>query len=388
MKLHSILLLISSILLLSACQDEKIKQPVEQEIPVAAVDEQKTTPIEKIREDTLYSWKVQDGERTVELYLVADGGTTEVMDATSLFGGKGDKQYNGNLAFYLVDGTHGVLQEHLAADLEAASMNLNKSPFKKSPFGDQTMVTWINPEATNRNTLTMWSYADGKMQRVTFDGEPQLHMTGDQLKFIKDLYLQTYRYNNGSDESDGIGWYYTTWRWDAAADEFSTFDTKQYIEDDAYGWESGEFLTGLWHKHDSQYISFPHITLTHKFADWIEKGMISEDSFALGDSIDSVLEIFPEYLYHDYYEGGTYYAYPDGSYFYDESTREITFITLDGGLLTNDLDSIISLLGQPADSGYDEMEQMNYALFYRGPNRLKVYSDESGNLSGLWLSAQ
>ena len=53
---------------------------MEQEIPTEVEDEQEveqeTTPIEKIKENALYSWEVQDGERTAELYLVADGGTT------------------------------------------------------------------------------------------------------------------------------------------------------------------------------------------------------------------------------------------------------------------------------------------------------------------------
>jgi len=89
-KRYPIALLISSILLLSACQDEPIKQPVEDEQQI----EHETIPIEKIKKDALYSWEMPD----MELYLVADGGSTEVIDATSLFGEEGNKQYNGNLA--------------------------------------------------------------------------------------------------------------------------------------------------------------------------------------------------------------------------------------------------------------------------------------------------
>lgn len=375
MKLHPIALLISSILLLSACQDETIKQPVEDVQQI----EQETTPIEKIKEDTLYSWKIQDGERAVELYLVADGGTMK----------EGDKQYNGNLAFYLVDGEHGVLQEHLTADFESVSINLDKSPFKISPFGDQTMITWINPEAEDSNTLTMWSYADGKIQPVTFDDESQLIITGNQVKFIEDHYLQTYIYNNGSDDSEGIGWFYTTWQWNATARDFTTYDTTQYIQDDAFGWESGEHNTQLWHEHEADYIAFPHITLTNDFAEWVKKGTLLNNSIHLGDSIDKVLGETPDYLYTDYYEGGPYYSFPGGSsYFYDELTREITFLTLNGGMITNDLDSIISILGKPVESDYDDLENTNYAIFNIGKYRLKVNSSESGQVSGFWLSVQ
>ena len=61
------------------------------------------------------------------------------------------------------------------------------------------------------------------------------------MKFIEDHYLQTYIYNDGSDESEGIGWFYTTWQWNATAHDFTTYDTTQYIQDDIYGWESGEY---------------------------------------------------------------------------------------------------------------------------------------------------
>ena len=386
-KRYPIALLISSILLLSACQDDTIKQPLEQEIPVVVKDEQETTPIEKIKEDVLYSWEVQNGEHTAKLYLVKDGGTTEIIDAASLFGVEGERQYSGNLAFYLGDDTHAILQEHLAADLEAFNMNLDRSPFKTYTFDDQTIITWIATEATNSGTLSMWIYTEGQIQPVTFEGEPQLAITGNQVKFIEDHYLQTYIYNDDSEENKGIGWFYTTWQWNTTAHDFTAYDTTQYIQDDAYGWESGEYNTQLWHEHEADYIAFPHITLTNDFAEWVKKGTLLNNSIHLGDSIDKVLEETPDYLYTDYYEGGPYYSFPGGSsYFYDELTREITFLTLNGGMITNDLDSIISIFGKPVESDYDDYENTNYAIFHIGEYRLKVNSSESGQISGFWLS--
>src|SRR5690606_37736084 len=101
--------------------------------------------------------------------------------------------------------------------------------------------------------------------------------------------------------------------WNAATHEFTTYHTTQYVQDNMYGWESGEYNTQLWHEHEAEYISFPHITLTDAFAELVEKGMLLDNSIHLGDSIDRVLEEFPDYLHHDYYEGGYYYAYPGGS---------------------------------------------------------------------------
>ena len=59
------------------------------------------------------------------------------------------------------------------------------------------------------------------------------------------------------------------------------------------------------------------------------------------------------------------------------------YITLDGGLITNDLDSIISILGKPVESGYDEMEDTNYTIFHIGEYRLKVDGNESGQVK--WI---
>ncbi|WP_342508801.1 hypothetical protein [Sporosarcina sp. FSL K6-2383] len=380
-KRYPIVLLICSILLLSACQEETIKQPLEQDIPTEVEEKQEvvqeTTPIEKIKENALYSWEVQDAARTARLYLVSDDGTTT----------ENGKQYNGNLAFYLVEGTHGILQEHLASGLEAASIDLDKSPFKIYTFGDQTMMTWIASDEAAGNTVTMWIYTGEEMQQVTFEGEPQLLITSDQVKFIEDHYLQAYLYNDGSDESKGIGWFYTTWQWDATTHDFTTYDMRQYVQDDMYGWESGEYFTQLWDEHEAEYISFPHITLTDEFAEVVKKGMLLNNSIHLGDSIDRVLEEFPDYLHHDYYEGGNYYAYPGGSsYFYDEATREITYITLDGTLIINDLSSLITILGEPVESGKDEMADTNYMIFHIGDSRLKVDGNESGQVHEFWLT--
>ncbi|MFJ7932808.1 hypothetical protein [Sporosarcina sp. NPDC096371] len=373
MKLHSIALLICSIFLLSACQEEAEKQPVKKDPPTTEVDdnpvEQETMPIEKIKEMALYSWEVVDGEHTAELYLVEDE----------------EKP----LAFYLaeVDGAHGVLQEQLAKDLENVSVNFDESSFQQYTFGDKTMITWIAPDGVDDGILTMWSYTDGKMRQVTFDDEQQLSITGDQVKFIEDHYLQTYIYHN--DGQKGIGWFYTTWQWNAANHSFTTYDTTQYVRDDAYGWESGEYHAKLWHEHEAEYIAFPHITLTNDFAESVKKGMLLENTIHLGKSIDEVLNQSPDYLNHDYYEGGLYYAFPGGSsYFYDEQTRKITFITLNGGMVTNDIDSIISIFGKPVDSGYDDIEVSNYTIFHVGDYRLKVDSDESGKVTGFWLATQ
>ena len=85
-------------------------------------------------------------------------------------------------------------------------------------------------------------------------------------------------------------------------------------------------ITQLWHEHEAEYISFPHITLTDDFAECGQKRnacLIIPFTWVI-----PLIEYWqnPQIIcHHDYYEGGNYYAYPGGSsYFYDESTREIT----------------------------------------------------------------
>ena len=344
MKRYRIAFLMCIILLLAACQEKALPVTEEDVQPIGV-------PIEEITEIASHSWAVQDGENNARLYLTGD-------------------------LFYVADETVGIAQDHLAV------IDRDTSLYQQYIFDDKTILASF----TSEGSLTMWIYIDGQMQQITFDEQPQLILTGNEVKFIEDQYLQTYYY---TDEDDSIGWIYTTRIWDEENYSFTTVDTATYLQDDAFGWETGEFLTQSWHEHAADYVAFPHITLSDEFAEHVSEGMLLNNGIHLGMSIDKVLEESPDYLHHDYYEGGPYYSFPGGSsYFYDEVTREITFITLNGGMITNDYDSMLAILGDPIESGYDEMESVDYAIFHIGENRLKVESHEFDQVRGFWLTKQ
>ena len=116
-------------------------------------------------------------------------------------------------------------------------------------------------------------------------------------------------------------------------------------------------------------------------------GMLINEAVHIGISIDEVLKEFPYYIENNYYEGGRFYSFPGGfSYFYDEITREITIIALAGRSVTNNLAELKQVLGQPIDSGYDEMENEEFKVFAIGEYTLRIGLSENGELSTVWYT--
>ncbi|QNK87599.1 hypothetical protein H7992_20880 [Sporosarcina sp. resist] len=81
-----------------------------------------------------------------------------------------------------------------------------------------------------------------------------------------------------------------------------------------------------------------------------------------------------------------YYSFPAGfAYFYDEDTREITTIALEGSSVTNDPVELKQLLGKPINSGYDGRDQEDYQEFSLGDNTLSIMTTKDGELSTIWF---
>lgn len=392
MKKIQRILLVAVLLLLTACKSDEAQRPSIKEESDGAKngteengnelqDQREKKPVADIEEDTLYAWEISE---QTDLWLVKEQGEIEVFEENFAIGSAGERQYVGNVALYIVnkDEENGILQERL----EDVTLNLDRAFSTPYVFNGELFIVWVQPEASNVNTLRMWRYTDGEIKSVQFDEESTLIVSHQQMKFLKDTYLQVYFYNNHDSDGDGIGWIYRTWKWNADTAKFTEHAVKKYTEDTPYGWESGKYTTELWHEHAGEYVLFPEMTMTDEVIDFIKNGQLPGNDIRIGQSIDKVLGIMPDYTANEYYEGGPYYSFPGpSSYFYDEVTREITGISLAGDSLTNDVDSIKAIFGEPDEDIFDEMEQ-NYVLMYTvGGYRLHVNYDENGEVRALWL---
>lgn len=396
-------LLFCVLFLLAACQSNDVKQKSvfndesldnqEEREQVSGKDAlakendinegKETKPVEEIKEKALYTWNIND---QTEVILVEEEGNLEVLQENSALGEAGERQFSGDVAFFIVheNEENGYLQYKL----KDVSVNVDRAFSVPHILNDEPFIAWIQPEASNSNTLMMWHYTNGELQRVLFDEEESIIVSSTKLKFLKDAYLQTYVYLNHETDEGGMGWYYTTWKWEEEG-RFSTYSKQQYTDDTPYGWESGEHITKLWHEHEEEYVLFPEMTITEEVIDHIKKGQLIEDGVQLGQPIDQVLAMMPDFTAHEYYEGGYYYSFPGPfSYFYDEATREVSFILLSAASITNDLASIKSIFGEP-DEDYPNMIDDNHSLLYTiGEKKLRIDYQEGGELGGFWLSQE
>lgn len=341
-----------------------------------------TKALTEIEAEALHKWALTDGTTAV---LVGNQEKVNIIEYSSALGMEGEREYQGDVALYIVhEGeTEGYLQERLADE----SLNLDRAFSEPYLFREESIITWSQPEASNTLTTKMWRYSNGELLPVLFDGADVKVWSNQKMKFLQDTYLQGYYYNN-HDIENGIGWYYETWKWDEEKGEFTLHDEKSYTDAEEYGWESGEYITENWHEIEEEYVLFPEITLTEDLLQNLADGRFVKDGFQIGTPIDDVLAKMPDYTAHEYYEGGFYYAFPGMfSYFYDELTHDVSFITMAGASITNDLASLKKILGEPKDEWYDEVN-MNYSTEYDIEEyHLRIEHDGNGNVTGLWLNS-
>lgn len=378
-------LLFGVVMVLVACQQEN-SSIKENESSQNVVEEdvgtkKETRALVEIEENILHKWALTED---TDVVLVKDSGELEVLADTTALGEEGERQYQGDLSLYIVYAGEevGYLQEKMTD----VTINLDRGFSTPYWFRDEPIITWSQPESSNNLTTKMWRYTNGELQRVLFDGNEEQIWTNKEMKFLKDEYLQVYYYNN-HDMENGIGWYYETWKWDEDHQQFTLHDERAYTDAQEYGWESGEQLTKMWHEREDEYILFPEIMLMDGLSQHIQAGKLEGNGVFLGQSIDDVLAKMPDYTMHEYFGGAMYYSFPGPySYFYDELTREVTFVLMSGASLMNDLTSLKEILGQPESEGYDEVEWNYFANFMIEDKSLRVEHDEEGTVTGLWLS--
>lgn len=348
----------------------------------------KTVSVEKLQTSAIFTAVMQNGKKVANLYVIPLDILINELEFSSAFGQEGDVQYEGSFAFFLaeVGDETGVLQEHLSIQDEQLVVNKQNDSFHVKNFGDKTILSLAQVLASNYSEVHMWMYAEDELKEIKFHEENAITVSSEDVRFIGENFVQTYTYFNGmGDPNEGIGWTYTTWKWDPAHYRFEKYYEDAFTDKEQFGWETGEYITGLWNKHENYYVSFPELTFTEDSEKLAMNGMLMKDSIALGNSIDKLLQENPNFVEQSYYEGGPYYTYPGGfSYFYDELTKEITYIVLDGDTLTNSLEEMEQIIGVPADSGYDEMNLEYYRRYYLDKYTLDMRLNENNEISTFW----
>lgn len=374
------------LLLLSACQSSPVNtEETEEErtteekakIEKKNLHENKETKlVEDIEADELYRWEIGADQTII---LTNKSGEIERVDAPSMLGDEGDQLFEGVAAFYLVEAgdEHGYLE----GEVELESFNIDRSFAGIYHMADHALINLYQSESSSLRSHRFWYYSDYALEQVTFEDEEILYANSSNFKVIEDEYMQSLSYDNAGQGDTGIGWHFITWLWDEKSGSFTEFDRTNFTSDQEYGWEIGEVTAEEWHTYDDYYVNFPMFTMTKLDVARIKKGILVNQRVRIGDLIDPFVEEMSretDYVADGYYNGGPYYSFNTPfSYFYDELSREIFGISMDGYALTNGLQSLRQLLGDPITGPeYSELEDNYFEEYIIGQYKVTLYSDE------------
>ncbi|QTD40939.1 hypothetical protein [Sporosarcina sp. Te-1] len=332
------------------------------------LDSKETIPTELLVDHAMYSTDWQYGDTMFHLYVV---------NIKDLPGPKVNEKEDDKPSYALFlakdNETKGMLQIDGRIPFIVERENIGEYE-----LGNQHFLGFID----NETSLVLWTLENGRLSPVLFDDQKSLTLNEGKFKFIEKAYLQTYEPVLGKD-----GWTFTTWGWEQDQLKFNLLHTESYTADRPYGLETGQHTMQLWNEYEDYYVAFPQYTFTEQSAELLKDGMLLHQDVQLGMPIEDVLQIHSNFYEHDYYAGGIYYSFPGGrTIFYDELAGDVTYITLNGGSLTNELEELLAILGPPENEGYDEMND-EYTYYYMfGQNQLRLDRGMDGRIISLWLS--
>ena len=331
-------------------------------------------PKADVEQHALYNTTLEAGNDRVELYVVDYNESMEIPAFASVFGANGKQTYNGNYMIYLaeVDSDVAVLQDHLAIKEDKLTISISAISFQTFHLNMQTFLLLVQDSKADDYLMNMWTFADGELTDVTIDGKNEFIASTDIVKQIDNQYIQTYLFENN-------GWIFSTYIWNEKNSSFKTYYTAEYSDNAVqYGWQIGNYIAGVWHEHDLYYDSFPKLTFNKRTVELVQSGQLDETFYPLGTSIDQILKESPEFIEHDYYNGGRYYSFPGGvNYFYDEYSRETNAIMISGDLVKNDYSKLDSIFGTPIYDGYSEYSDSEAKGYVFGPYELRIEADKN-----------
>ncbi|MCG3088022.1 hypothetical protein [Sporosarcina cyprini] len=323
-------------------------------------------PIELLKENAVYSTNWRDGNTLFHLYVA------ETENLPGLPADEVVKESSHALFLAKENEKEGVLQKGVI------SSKLKKEDIHEWNLESRRFLGFVD----NETSLDLWTLENGSISQVLFDGQKSLPLVDGKVKFIDDIFLQTYEPIQGKE-----GWAFKTWVWNPDQLHFKHLHSESYTNDRPYGLETGQHKIELWNEYEAYYDTFPQFTFTKQSAELLKDGMLLHTDVQLGMSIKDVLQELPDPYDHDYYNGGIYYAFPGGrTIFYDELTGEVTFVTLGGSSLTNEQEELLAILGTPESEGYDDMKEEYYYSYTFGQNQLLVDRKRDGKIVSLWLS--
>lgn len=327
-----------------------------------------------VEADAVFTMELQTGKDMINVFVVPNNATKEVIEFESFIGNKGETTYQGDFDFYLAEKDSEITVRQDQLEFEEWWINTDTTRFDIFSVKEQSFLKLALPETSIDYSMMIWAMKNGELNQISLDTEDR-GVSTSKVKVITDEYIQTYSYDRDFD----IGHTFMTFKWN---EEDFTFDNvyDRHIESDmSYDlWSTGSDIVESWHEIDDYYDLFPNLEFTKETAKLAEKGLFANAPYKLGTPISEILNDIPQYSTEAYHHGGRFHTFAGGySYFDDEATGITNNIHISGTRLKTDLSELESIFGKPSDSGFDEMQELDYTTYTFGNYEVLIFSNDN-----------
>lgn len=329
--------------------------------------------VDELEEHQILKWDLADD---MSVYVVKENGTIEVVEETTALSKEGEKYFEGEAALFIAyhDEGAGYLQE----EIPNARIRIEASGLEPFTIGEDLLIGWTTNESSTAQTLYLWTLQNEELHRVEAEGQELIGISHQTMKVIDDQYWQIYNYNNTDLDGGTIGWYFKTYKWDQNDHTFSKI-AEEIIENDLEGYNQ-EFIEE-WHENKDAYVNFGQYTITEEAIQAMKNGSLLFDDIKIGQNIQEVEDTYGEPADRFYDRGAPAIAYHNGFMIaYDEIEEDVLVISVAGNALSNSLQELRTLLGEPKYDEYFEYDDAFVAEYILESYSVIVRYDEDDRI--------
>lgn len=389
-------LLIVLVLSIVGCSESTDQKMVEKKHEEKKEEEQKEVEEKEPKHKEITKSEIEDKLRGVytlgdyEIYLYSKDETEEGVENATFMGDEGDTLYKGTYRLALGQKGEDILfeQEQITLFSQDKGFEMTFNGSRDHAFvlkGDQDFFVLMQDESTNLASFELYTIKEGELIKVKAEEGP-FSSTGYAVKYLNDHIYQTMHYNNNGDEKT-FGWHFRTWKYDYEKGVMTNIEDRVFNKDSQpYGAELGQYHFEKWFSHDNYYVAYKDLDVTKAWIGEVKQGKLPGTSVPLDTTKEAVIEEIGDPHETGYYEGGFYLGYSEAMYILFEE-RHVGWIAINGYRIKQTMDKVKTILGKPSEEGYNEMNDIEYATYYFGGNRLMFeFEKETGEISMVWMN--
>lgn len=363
MKKYRMMLLLAVLsLVLTACTEQQKNKNVF----IEANEGKNKLSKEDLEANEVYRWTLTED---IEAIAVMEEGEKVTHEQSFTFAEAGEETFYGHLSLYLLHAD--IAEGFLQYTMEDIVLNTTQGFEETEIFQDRPVIGISEIVEKDLYLRSMWHFAAGELQPLQFGKATRIPMTGKEVKWIDDQYVQVHfvaPYGVGLNESK---WQFTTWEW--TENQFTLKNESVFV--DTLDHQLGKHVTAYWLEEDRplpfEMAKPATYTITKTALPSFEQGGFMAHEPKIGDPLVEEIFNMPPHTEQKVRKEGATITFVDGfTYQYDPDTFNVTAISLNGQQLTSSLPALRKVFGEANANSYDVEEAVYIEKYAVGDYRV------------------